>query len=56
MSKATLLIRLRDIISIPQELNDIFEICKNEVELSGGGFYTLLCSRFVWVGLQKTLT
>ena len=30
------ILRLRDIISIPQELNDIFEICKNEVELSGG--------------------
>ena len=30
------ILRLRDIISIPQELNDIFEICKNEIELSNG--------------------
>lgn len=30
------ILRLRDVISIPQELNDIFEICKNEIELSNG--------------------
>lgn len=28
------LLRLKDIISIPIELNDIFELCKNEIEIS----------------------
>ncbi len=27
-------LRLKDIISIPQELKDIFDICKNEIDLS----------------------
>lgn len=40
-------LRLKDIIYIPQELNDIFEICKNEIDLSNGdlsmiGFYSKL--------------
>jgi hypothetical protein len=30
------LLRLKDIISIPQELNDVFDICKNEIDLSNG--------------------
>jgi hypothetical protein len=30
------LLRLKDIISIPQELNDVFDICKNERDLSNG--------------------
>jgi hypothetical protein len=30
------LLRLIDIISIPQELNDVFDICKNEIDLSNG--------------------
>ena len=39
--------RLKNIISIPQELNDIFKICKNEIDLSNGdlsmiGFYSKL--------------
>ncbi len=28
------LLILKDIISIPQELNDVFDICKNEIDLS----------------------
>lgn len=39
------LLKVKDFISIPKELNDIFDICKNEVDLSNGdlliiGFYS----------------